>query len=97
MPSAFIAAIASPRAFFCWAERICRGFSSVDSITDTTSRAYDGDSGSSSSSAARAKGESGWFRAKFACRWTVSRTVRPSGPCSAGGIRSTTPAASSSR
>ena len=36
---AFMAATASPRAFFCWAESIWRGFSRVDSMTETTSKA----------------------------------------------------------
>ena len=37
-------AIASPRASCCWACNTGRGSSSVDSITDTTSRWYSGDS-----------------------------------------------------
>ena len=39
MPSAFIAATASPLALYCCAESTCRGSSSVASMTDTTSRA----------------------------------------------------------
>ena len=78
-PSAFIAATASPRALFCWAARIWRGSSSVDSTTDTMSRAYDGDSGSSSSNAASANVDSGWLSAKSCWRSTVSRTMRPVG------------------
>ena len=95
MPSAFIAATASPRALCSWADSTCRGWSKVDSITDTASSAYVSDSWSSSSRAASAKVDSGWLRAKFSCRSTVSRTVRPS----ASGVdsRSTTPAASSER
>ncbi len=94
-PSAFIAATASPRALFCWAARIWRGSSSVDSTTDTMSSAYDGDSGSSSSNAARAKVDSGWLRAKSCCRSTVRRTMRPS----ASGVSSfsTMPPSSSER
>src|SRR5262249_20552929 len=90
-PSAFIRSTASPRARNCCAASTCRGLSSVDSITDTTSSAYAGDSRSSSSSAASANGDSGWFSAKSSCRSTVSRTVRP---CSSGSASpSTTPAA----
>jgi hypothetical protein len=37
MPSAFIAATASPRASFCWAHSTCRGGSSTASTTETTS------------------------------------------------------------
>ncbi len=39
IPSAFIWATASPRAFFSWAESTWRGFSRVASITETTSSA----------------------------------------------------------
>ena len=74
MPSAFICATASPRALNCCADSTCRGSSSVDSMTETTSRAYVGDSRSSSSIAASANGDSGWLSAKSACRSTVSRT-----------------------
>ena len=35
MPSAFIAATASPRALNCCADSTCRGSSSVDSMTDS--------------------------------------------------------------
>ena len=79
MPSAFIAATASPRALKRCADSTCRGSSSVASSTDSTSSAYVGDSRSSSSSAASANGDSGWLSAKFGCRSTVSATVRPSG------------------
>ncbi|CAM5385308.1 hypothetical protein SCYAM73S_05516 [Streptomyces cyaneofuscatus] len=95
MPSAFICPTASPRALFCWAARICRGSSSVDSTTETMSSAYDGDSASSRSNAASANVESGWFSAKSCWRSTVRRTIRPS----ASGVSScsTTPPSSSER
>ena len=95
IPSDFIAATASPRALYSWAEMTCRGSSRVASIIDTTSSAYVGDSRSSRSSAASANGDSGWSSAKLGCRSTVSRTVRPSGSGTAN--RSTTPPASSAR
>src|ERR1700754_1204157 len=47
-PSAFIAATASPRALNCWADSTCRGLSRVDSMTESTSSAYSGDSRSDS-------------------------------------------------
>ena len=68
MPSAFIAATASPRAFLRWACTTWRGSSSVASSTESTSRAYVGEVRSSSSSAATANGDSGWLRAKSGCR-----------------------------
>ena len=72
MPSAFISAIASPRASCCWAKRIWRGGSSTASITETMSRGYVGASGSSRSSAAIAKSASGWLSAKSSGSSTVS-------------------------
>ena len=42
-------------------------------MTDTTSRANVGDSGSNSSRAARAKGESGWLSAKSSGRSVAAR------------------------
>ena len=95
MPSAFIAATASPRALLRCAETTCRGSSSVDSSTDRTSSGYVGESRSSSSNAATANVDSGWFSAKSGCRSTVSATDRPSGR--GGSMRSTTPPASSAR
>ena len=57
------------------AESTARGSSSVDSTTEIMSSAYVGfgDSGSSSSNAASANGDSGWLSAKFGCRSTVRR------------------------
>ena len=71
MPSAFISAMARLRASRSWARSTWRGCSSVDSIIEMTSRAYVSLSGSSSSSAASRKGESGWSRAKSSGRSTV--------------------------
>ena len=73
MPSAFICATASPRAFFSCAARIGRGSSIVASITDTTSRATVSDAGSRASMAARANVDSGWLRAKSCGKSTVRR------------------------
>ena len=95
MPSAFIAATASPRALLRCADSTWRGSSSVDSRTDSTSSGYVGESRSSSSSAATANVDSGWLSAKSGWRSTVSATERPSG--SGGSMRSTTPPASSAR
>ena len=66
-PSAFISATASPRALNCWAISTWRGSSRIASMTETTSRAWVGDSGSRTSNAARASGASGWLRAKSSC------------------------------
>ena len=95
MPSAFISATASPRALNCCAESTGRGSSRVASMTETTSSAWVGESGSSTSNAASAKGESGWFSANPNCRSSTRRTIRPS--ASGDSSRSTTPAASSER
>ena len=66
-------ASASPLTFFSCRFSTWRGFSSVASMTETTSSAYVSDSGSSRVSAASANGDSGWFSAKFSCSSTVSR------------------------
>ena len=76
-PSRFIASTASPRALERCADNTGRGFSRIDSITDSASNGYSGDSTSSRSTAASANGDSGWFSAKSACRSTVSRASRP--------------------
>ncbi len=89
-PSAFMRATASPRALKRCAEMICRGSSSTDSMTDTTSSACVGLAGSSRSSAASANGASGWLSANSAWRSMVTRTVRPCS--SATSSSSTTPA-----
>ncbi|MNW53836.1 hypothetical protein D3C74_314130 [compost metagenome] len=99
-PSAFMAATASPRARCCCATSTWRGSDSVASRTETTSSACVGDSTSSRSSAASAKGDNGWLSANSRGRSTVRRTV---GRCPLGYVgsgtrtRSTMPATRSDR
>ena len=93
MPCAFIAATASARAAFSCANRSGRGSSRTDSMTETTSRANVGDSGSNSSRAASAKGESGWLSAKSSGRSVAARRRgSPDAEASAEDTCSTTPA-----
>ena len=77
MPSAFIAATASPRALLACAIRTGNGSSRIDSTTDSTSSAKVSDSGSIRSNAACANDASGWLSAKSSCSAGASCSVRP--------------------
>ncbi len=93
-PSAFISAIASPRASLACAIKTGKGSSRIASTTDSTLSVYSSDSGSSRSNASSANEASGWLSAKSSCRWEASRSVRPCS--SASSSRSSTPESSSS-
>src|SRR5699024_11446683 len=67
-PSAFSSARSSPLAAFCWASRIWRGSSRIDSMIEPVSRGRDSDSSSRVSIMAIARGASGWFIVKSSCR-----------------------------